>query len=490
MKITTIEYRAGHITNKPCKTDLYYTRFANGLLDLLSSVCGRKFENNELKYIARKLTWYFEDIVADSGIWRSFTSLCRKMLGYNVPMYHNDEEYYDDEPSMDAVRFIIWDVYAEVNDCFPYAMSRDLKAAADTAFSFLDQHFEEAPINEELLQYNDDYLSKAAQGFLPMREVLIMLTQSHYLVASSWFYEYMDEGRDSMKDWKDQMSPGMIDHFLITKFMFFSNCGPLAIKPYEWLEALFRARGMDNVADDVAQIDAMKQCRFLTKQRNEKEANLESEFGKEITVSYEELNISKEEFDKYDGCVGSFILYQGEWHLNGILMPINYQEGFEKILAENIPAGGTKFADAEYYLKRTDGKQLLFFKDGQAMLHFMHNTLKLPSTAQENTLLTMSHPCFFIDVNAKKDCAYIVPETELSIASPDNPYYDKKYAEQHAADLLHDKNACSTELLCYLIDNDFLPDVIYSDLFCSNLPAPVLRSDMHFMARTMRRHKY
>lgn len=490
MKITTIEYRTGHISNKPCKTDLYYTRFANELLDLLDGMCGRKFDNNELKYIARKLTWYFEDIVADSGIWRSFSNRCRKMLGYNVPMYHDDEEYYDDEPSLDAVRYIIWDVYAEVNDCFPYAMSCDLKAVADAAYSFLDLHFEDAPINEELVKYNDDYISKAIQGFLPMREVLIMLTQSHYLVAGSWFYEYMNDGRQSMKKWADRMSPGMIDHYLTTKFMFFSNCGPLAIKPYEWLEALLRARGMDNVADDIAQIDAMKECRFLTKQRNDKGVTLESEFGKTIDVSYEELNIAKEEFDKYDGCAGSFIWYQGEWHLNGVLMPIDYQEVFEKVMAENIPAEGTKFADADYYLQRTDGKQLLFFKDGKAMLDFMHNTLKLPGSSQEGTILAMDHPCFFIDAKAKKDCVYIVPETELSIASHDNPYYDKKYAEKNAADLLHDKNACSTELLCHLIDNDLLPDVAYSGIFCSNLPASTLRSDMHFIARTMRRHKY
>lgn len=50
------------------------------------------------------LTSYLEDVVADSGPWRMFSQLCQQMYGHPVPMYHKQEEYYPDEPSLNAVR--------------------------------------------------------------------------------------------------------------------------------------------------------------------------------------------------------------------------------------------------------------------------------------------------------------------------------------------------------------------------------------------------
>ena len=115
--ITTQEIRLAHPGMCDCATDLYYTRFANRLYDRLRSFVGKDLpDKNFTRVLARKLTSYFEDIVADMGVWHSFSDLCMKLYGYPVPMYHAEEEYYPDEPSLDAVRYLIWDV---ANEMFP-----------------------------------------------------------------------------------------------------------------------------------------------------------------------------------------------------------------------------------------------------------------------------------------------------------------------------------------------------------------------------------
>ena len=85
---------------------------------------------------ASTLACYLEDIVADSGQWRSFSALCQQMFGWPVPIYHDaTEEYYPDEPSLMAVRYLIYNAATELDDIWWKPELPQLDRLAQIAFA-------------------------------------------------------------------------------------------------------------------------------------------------------------------------------------------------------------------------------------------------------------------------------------------------------------------------------------------------------------------
>ena len=58
--------------------------------------------------LALNLVAYYQDIVADAGIWRSFVVMCRKLYHHPVPFYQADDNYIDFELNLIDVQFITW----------------------------------------------------------------------------------------------------------------------------------------------------------------------------------------------------------------------------------------------------------------------------------------------------------------------------------------------------------------------------------------------
>ena len=152
-RIVAMDIRQAHPNKKAYTTDIYYTKLANQLLD---DFARQPIDLGDqagpiMRYAATLLANYMEDIVADSGQWRSLSALCLQMFGQAVPMYHKaDAEYYPDEPSFEAVRFIVWHAATEMDDIWWNAGHRSLRTMATIAFDRLNRTFEQAPVNEEL----------------------------------------------------------------------------------------------------------------------------------------------------------------------------------------------------------------------------------------------------------------------------------------------------------------------------------------------------
>ena len=109
--ITGSDIRARHPTNNSHQTDYYYTRLANRLAD-----CFRKldvdFGDNTasvIQYSSVILTNYMEDIVADCGLWRTFSSLCQQHLGYAPCIADPDNPFYDPEYAKEEVNEMLHD---------------------------------------------------------------------------------------------------------------------------------------------------------------------------------------------------------------------------------------------------------------------------------------------------------------------------------------------------------------------------------------------
>ena len=118
-RIVAKDISQSHPNKKEYQTDAHYAKLANLLLDDFRQLRLDFGEQTSsiMRYTAVMLANYMEDIVADSGQWRSFSALCKQMCGQTIPMYHDaNAEYYPDEPSLEAVRFIVWHAATEMDD--------------------------------------------------------------------------------------------------------------------------------------------------------------------------------------------------------------------------------------------------------------------------------------------------------------------------------------------------------------------------------------
>ena len=460
--ITTQEIRLAHPGMCDCATDLYYTRF----------------------------------VVADMGVWHSFSDLCMKLYGYPVPMYHADKEYYPDEPSLDAVRYLVWDV---ANEMFPdriFETDRLLQEMGQEAYRLFSDAFEQAPINEEAKKVMDDMLHYATEGFNELRNVLDWVLGGNYITSGSWLNKLMGEKAKEMKNVElfDTMTPSMKQYFVITGIKFEDRIGPLALKSYEWLQQLAVTTGHDDVASLLKEIEVLPMDTYKYKSGDEDPLTLENTHGKVIKVSQEELNLKPEVLKQHNGCVAGFVYYKGEWRLNGVLVPLQLtDEDFEKTKAKqrDISAPGTRLMTAETLLERTDGHRLVYFKDAAEMKSYLQEKMKFPDSVLEGSpLLTLESPCMFIDTIDKVAPQFFAQNLEQCIKDPDNPYYDAENAKEDAVNILWNADGATSNMVNYLIEHELLPDAEQHYAFSQHSTHEQRLADMNFYMRYNRRSKY
>lgn len=496
--ITMQDIRLSHPNNCACQTDGYYMRFANNLFDRLRGFVGKDLpDKNFTRVLARKLTCYFEDIVADMGVWRMFSNECMKLYGHPVPMYHAEEEYYPDEPSLNAVRYLVWDVACELFPKQLFDTDRLLIEMGQEAYRILDAAFESAPVNEEAKTEMNKMLQYASQGFNELREVLGWMMGGCYITSGRWINEDM---RDLAKEYKDvsffkQMTSSMKQYLILSEMKFENRIGPLALLPYEWLQRLAAATGNNDLVKLLKDVEALKMDTYKYNSDADKNPlTLENTHGKVIKVSHEEMNLKPEIIKTNNGCVATFVFYKGEWHLNGVLLPLKLEEGEfekEKQSQHDIPHTDERFMSAEEILQKTGGKRLIYFKNADEIIRYLQDTLKYPSSIADNEMLkSLEAPCLYVDTEARLDNLFFAPLIERSIKDPDNPYYDEEKAKTEAVDILWNSHLASTHLANYLIKHDLLPDAESSWVFSQNSTHEQRLADMNFFMRSNRRRNY
>lgn len=95
------------------------------------------------------LIGYYQDMIADAGLWHGFTDECRRLYGVPVPFFGHSEDYIDYELNREDVGFIVWYAVAMYSDdrCV-YPFRADIVALADIWFRLLEDVYEEAPVPE------------------------------------------------------------------------------------------------------------------------------------------------------------------------------------------------------------------------------------------------------------------------------------------------------------------------------------------------------
>lgn len=143
------------LLGQPCcpeetATDRYYYDLTVRLIEEAKSD-KRIFEIHEalIERAALCLIGYYQDMIADAGLWHGFTDECRRLYGVPVPFFDASEDYIDYELNREDVGFIVWyaiAMYSDDRNIYPFRA--DLVALADLWFGLLEDAYEDAPVPE------------------------------------------------------------------------------------------------------------------------------------------------------------------------------------------------------------------------------------------------------------------------------------------------------------------------------------------------------
>ena len=145
----------------------------------------------------------------------------RQSLGIPVPLYHDDEEYYPDEPSLAAIRFLVWHAANEMTDNVYHADTPRIWKMAQAAYDLLDEEFEQASINEQLVSETHARLGLASMNFDSLRTTLKWLYRSYLIrCPDNPFYdpEYAKEEVDEMLH-DTSVSTALMQYLLRNNFL-------------------------------------------------------------------------------------------------------------------------------------------------------------------------------------------------------------------------------------------------------------------------------
>lgn len=221
-------------------TDRYYFDLTNRLIDIVnrkqllaewpSQVVGRAMLG---------ITGYFQDIIADGGIWRSFTDQCRELYSKPLPFYAIDSDYIDYELNPEDVRFVLWYSlalnYKEKRISDPLA--EDIAEAAHIIWEELDRIYDEAPLPQcwtvaRQLELNNP---EEARQIYSYGNWLFMYC---YLMSPAYSYTLLEIMESSDVDMKD---PTAIEA-RIEQSMMEDPTGALALYLKEWMYLTIEGR--------------------------------------------------------------------------------------------------------------------------------------------------------------------------------------------------------------------------------------------------------
>lgn len=491
-----------HPGAKQYSTDVEYANLANRILDDFVRLQPDLGESTEaiMHYSAISLASYMEDIVADAGVWQSFSMLCKELCGQDIPLYHNREgEYFHDEPSLEAVRFLIWHAAGEMDDSCWSANEECFCEMARVAYKRMDEAFEDLSINEELREDIGSLLHEAKSDFLKLRPALIWIFNDNYITRSVVNGDLIKDIVDQLDSMEGTRIPKSIQQFhAMVSSIFAYRIGPLAVKPQTYLAALMRCKGMDAEAEEVEKIEMLKSSNYkLDIEDGGEWLCLTSTSGKVIRVARDEVTLDDKALKESGVLCACFVNYLDAWHLNGILTPFDMDilKHWDNMVEEDPDyiREGTENMTGKKLLDRLGGKEIFYFSGEKDMKDFLKEKLMF----REDMLAAMKgfegeniRPLFFVDKNAEKYAMHFCFGYTPCIADPVNPYYDSQYAKEEVMDMFYSVYNVSTALVLYLLEHDYLPEIYEDETLYKDTTMDEKRSDVQFLLRNIRREYY
>lgn len=132
-------------------TDKYYLDLCNQLIMIAQEKkLFPSFPEKVMERAALCLIGYYQDVISDAGVWRSFITENRRLYGKTLPFYEITDTYIDYELNREDVRFMCWYAlamnYEYLREAYP--MMDEICDGADQWWEELEKVYDDAPMPE------------------------------------------------------------------------------------------------------------------------------------------------------------------------------------------------------------------------------------------------------------------------------------------------------------------------------------------------------
>lgn len=267
-------------------TDKYYLKIANMLAKEWDSSSYLKEVPEEIRHnVILGITGYYQDIIADAGIWRSFCSLNKSLYGRYLPIIDIDSDYVESELNEIDIQFLIWYIIECNSDEYGLLSpdNQEVKDLAGLFYNILDKYYESSPVPVEYNLIMDVDLSNYdnMQGIYDLSYWLFWNSYLMRHAAVPTFRQSMLEAREiiNANPNPEDARPLLAD--LNQRIMIENPTGPLALFINEWIKLIIN----NKTPQEPVENKTAEPHKFYTSFR--KASN-----GEDIVFcnSYEELN--------------------------------------------------------------------------------------------------------------------------------------------------------------------------------------------------------
>lgn len=192
------------------------------------------------------VTGYFQDVVADAGIWRSFSMMCNELYGRPVPFFDRPDDYIDSELNEVDIQFMVWYVIESESETHGHLSPHDPGVArlAHLFFNLLDAVYVDAPTPVEYnmamdVDFNDEHDTEKAYDL------------SHWLFWNCYFLRpaatstlrmAAAKAREIINAYpdKDEAQQHLLE--MNRSIMVENTTGPLSLSIGEWMELIVNGK--------------------------------------------------------------------------------------------------------------------------------------------------------------------------------------------------------------------------------------------------------
>lgn len=222
-------------------TDRYYLDLANRLVALANEKgLFREYPEKVIERVAMAVVGYYQDVICDAGIWRSFISENRRMYGFTVPFYDKGEDYMDFELNSIDVRFMVWYAlsmnYENLRVRYPF--DKEITEGADCWWEELDRVYDESPMPEDyrLTHELEIHAEEDSEAIFKLGNWLFMhcylMTPAYAMTLSEIASEFHLSKDENIIAFQKRMEQSMME----------DPTGPLALYIREWLYLIIEGK--------------------------------------------------------------------------------------------------------------------------------------------------------------------------------------------------------------------------------------------------------
>ncbi|MDR0431314.1 MAG: DUF3843 family protein [Tannerellaceae bacterium] len=459
--------------------DRYYAKVATQIYSILNqSGIANAFDldTDDMQTVSCYLTAWFVDIASEVNMWKSFTSECRKLYGKPLPFYDIDEEYTDGDINIEDICFLLWHYLQQINyDKIINPENPGIAITASQIEYYLYEELDNAPFDNRIHDFL--YPDTDTLDFFRYRDLLNWFHFNSYLNIFN-IYDLEDRMEELINSDRDDSEKAIIAYAAELNLCFLAPNKMLALTSPEWLAKIIpQEHPLHPIYNGIKQRDYTT---YLFKREDDNyvyvtNAETEEEFA--ITKESLDTGIIKDLTSGENIILMMLVFYNKEWWQCGLLSLSPKEEKPEgKVTSET-----EKKMVYDIFMSASKGKQFLYFASEKEFYAFMKEDLnysivedpKMSEKIKEKLFVTATPEDGILILNHAIEC----------IKDPDNPFYDKKVAEQMAINFFTVPNFYPFNIVCLLIDNNMLPDASLNSIQGKKHGREVLTENLDFFIR-------